>query len=62
MTEAEKIAAYDYTLYMLEATCKAMDNMDRGGNLTEYGKGDLWRIKDTIRFLKGYTFESNGEQ
>jgi hypothetical protein len=61
MTDTQKIAAYDYTLEMLESTGRTMDRLDKDGSLSEHGKGDLWRIKDTISFLKGYTFENDYE-
>jgi hypothetical protein len=60
MTDAEKIKAYDYTLDVLESTGRTMDRLDKDGALSDFGKGDLLRIRSTIDFLKGYTFEGDG--
>jgi hypothetical protein len=53
MTNEQKLKAYEETLEMLEATAKTMTFYEETGSLSEHGKGSLWRLLDTIKWLKG---------
>lgn len=53
MTRKQKIAAYDTTLDMLEATAKTMQFYKDTSSLSEHGIGSLDRIYNTIKWLKG---------